>query len=139
MNSRPWLDYDTRAEYRDRNPTCELIRLFWPRAHLQGFVPGSGWIDYDLPGEVNHIWSNGQRPDVVPNLITVCRPVHDWFHSHLPQGRMLCLLAKLRKGEFDVSVIHAVSGKWPIGWVDTLQFTGWMEQRRQEFLAEARA
>lgn len=139
MNSRPWLNVSVRFEYLAANPTCELTRLFVPSAHGQAFIPGGpGWIDWDRPGEVNHIWSNHQRPDVETNLITLCRPVHLWFHAHLPEGRVLCLLAKVRKGEFDADVMHEVSGKHVLGWAEGLKFSGWLEQRRQELLREAK-
>lgn len=74
--------------------------------------------------DVNHIWSIGRRPDFRSNLISLTYPAHRWFHDHLPLGRLLCVLAKLRKQsafgdplEFDLAEINAAAGKSVTGWM----------------------
>ena len=58
------------------------------------------------------------RPDYRSNLIRLTNENHETFHRHLPEGRVLCLLAKVKKAralkrpeEFVIEELETACGK----------------------------
>ncbi len=97
QNSRPHLNAELRAAYL-------LIYDYdeW-RFHLGLSIDRNGNMLIERPGmkiegteqnpiDPNHLWSLGSRPDFEANLISIPRYSHDWFHRHLPEGRVVSVL-----------------------------------------------
>ena len=101
---------DLRRDYASQFPRCELCPTI---NKLVGFR-----CNGERGVEAHHVvGGTGGRWDVVPNLIMVCRPVHDWGHKHPREFRIACLAVKLAKNEFDRDVMKQVSGVFMDGWL----------------------
>src|SRR3990167_2234867 len=104
MNSKPHCNEALRDEYRRNHPTCELYAMLKDHAdvnHCGVFVP-LRMLSPEMSIELNHIFSDNQRYDYVPNLISLGWVLHrPLFHQNLPLGRCLCLMAKYLKGGDD--------------------------------------
>ena len=96
----------------------------------------------DMPDELNHLFTNPRR-DLIPLVIRLTKIDHDWFHDHIDAGRVLCMVAKFRKGEADVALWSVAAGSKdkprPIhSWVESLDFTApedrWLLRYRDELL-----
>lgn len=140
MNSRPHLNVSLRDSYRDANPRCELYALLKNHLVVNHWcvkVPLSR-INPDAAIEVNHIFSNGQRPDIWPNLISVSWQVHKWFHANLQEGRCVCLIAKYLKGgrDWDLEELREASGKNPLCYLDIELPWPDIERLRQQIVRE---
>ncbi|CAB4177814.1 hypothetical protein UFOVP1004_6 [uncultured Caudovirales phage] len=85
------------TDYAKANPLCELTgqRAF----------------------HTHHIWGGKQRLDLLSNLIRLSVSAHELCHSEVVRGRCLCMLAKLAKGEFDLSELDAAAGQSVSAWI----------------------
>jgi hypothetical protein len=121
-NSRPQEDKALFAEYKERNPLCELLPL------LNAFN-GPEWKQFEKnlgrivpePIQGHHIVHIGNRPDVRSNLIALCTPAHGFCHKHPVEGRIACWYVKEEKGELDVFEISKACGVNVLGWLETRQ------------------
>lgn len=102
--------------YKSERDRCELC----PILDAMGFK--RTWDCYGL--EVNHIWSMNRRPNVWPNLCSLCVESHRWFHRELVPGRVGCLYVKwlaseYRREDWWPEVMDLVSGKIVRGWLES--------------------
>jgi len=124
-NSRQWEDLSLRFNYREDNPLCEL------GAALRGTV----WCQ--IGGEVHHVVGNfGQRCDLMSNLISACRPCHDWCHENDRDARLICAAIKIKKDELDVEEWKTASGKVLAGYAENATPTHPAAVAAREFLLE---
>lgn len=86
------------SDYAKDNPLCELTGQ--PAHH------------------VHHIWGGKQRLDLRSNLIRLSASAHDLCHSEIVRGRCVCMMAKLAKGEFDISELDAAAGQSVMAWIE---------------------
>jgi len=126
-NSRPHENRDLRAAY--------LTLYYYDEWRFElgvVVIGGKLWTEesgkYVDACDPNHIFSLNQRPDFEANLISLTRESHDWFHAHLREGRVLCVLSKLKKSErrgevFDIEAINKAAGKSVLGTIDGYEFT----------------
>lgn len=116
-NSRHWQDETFRREYLAAQTGCELIHLFPGRPEVAE-IPDGKAISYMVrnlmpASDPHHLCggANGSRRwDVLTNLVGVCRPVHEWVERYRPEGMVLCIKAKMKKGEYDEDVMKMVLG-----------------------------
>lgn len=89
--------------YRMENPLCELWDVLegenWRRI-LHAYTRGLPAIREDFEVVVHHIWGGPHRWDILPNIIAVSQPAHDFCHKYPDLGRVACMWAKADKGEF---------------------------------------
>ncbi len=128
-NSRKHEDIQLRRDYATLNTVDEWeyqlrVRIYHG-AIIEGFVGPCQAAE-----EINHVYSNPRR-DVWSNLIALTRESHQWFHSHLREGRVLCILAKLEKqralGTLDECVIADLDlccGRHVVGVLGNYDFAG---------------
>lgn len=104
-------DPELRGKYLWDNPTCELIGLL----DVAGY---DDWTPHECRGVDPHHIIGGYigRHDAVCNLISVCRSCHDWV-QHKNEGLVLCLYAKMKKGELDFGELSIYKGKNVREWV----------------------
>ena len=115
---------------------CELYN------HLEGDswdkqLKAWGYPSHEsLDVEPHHIFGGGNRWDIVPNIIAISRPVHDWGHRKNPHAlRVAAIWAKLRKGEFDRDLMRACLGFDPIGKIETYDLQeDWLLDLRMDVL-----
>lgn len=135
-NSRPHEDVELRRAYKAQNDKCELAPIL-VGARIESFDKiWKAWNEpkpADTPLDPNHIFSMGSRPDVWSNLISVCRPVHDWFHKHLVEGRIACLYVKaVLKDEVDLAELDAVFGQSVLAWLSRQTVCAYFDRLRLE-------
>lgn len=137
MSKPPKHNDELVIAYKLENPTCEL----WH--HLDGaswdkmrgaWRRGKRRRPDDLPVDHHHIFGgHAHRWDIWPNLICVCRPVHDWLHKHPLHGKIACLWVKMTKEELDVDLLKECLGFNPIGRMASWNVTEeWVELMRQQ-------
>ncbi len=110
-----------RINYKYDNPEDEWVK------HLS-FRPSAAPKDdmrWRLPNELNHIFTN-PRIDKTPLVITNDKVNHDFFHEHIHEGRVLCLLVKCRKREDDLDLWDRCFGSFSkpksvLGWLECLE------------------
>jgi hypothetical protein len=146
LRSRRRAVADTLADYRAENPRCELVamlthldppgwsefRRVWSQARIHG-VPAWDVLD------PHHVYGKQFRnPDVPWNLVTACRPAHE-FVQGTRVGRLVCVLVKEAKvpSEFPRQVIFGAIGRDPVGLIcNDLEdgiFTGRCEAAARDF------
>lgn len=103
-NSRNHENKALIAEYRAANPLCELHRF--------PLVPGGR-----LGVEINHLFSQRKRWDLISNIIHLSVPAHRWFHDFPIDGRVMCLWVKALKHEIAEYEIKQASGMFLAGWL----------------------
>lgn len=139
MNSNKHVNETLRGEYRESHPHDELaFELGITFKDNLGFVPM--WIEFKIPGvETNHLNTN-PRWDLWSNLIKLSAPAHRWFHAHLNEGRILCLLAKAEKSkrlgdsrDFNLDEL-AICRPNLAGWVESVELEAFVEPYRNRLL-----
>ncbi len=136
----PHRDKTIRQEYADLHWMDEISYWLGLDVDDDGII--EGWPGTFIGGtEVNHLWSVGRRPDCWSNLIKLAAPAHSWFHKHLPEGRVMCLLSKARKSaklgdprDLNIAELDLAAGKHVIGVVESYRFTDSMMVGLQEEL-----
>lgn len=125
-NHHPETDAAAVQAYRDSVfydellpyfPVCGLGRSMLPRKTI-----GDDWPSFSTHGtdafHIHHIWATGrQRWDRRWNLVHICKPVHDWCHSHPIDGRVIAMRRKLDAGQWDEADAFACLGMKPLGWI----------------------
>lgn len=136
-NSRPHEDVELRRRYMEENPECELTPILMGCGLASWGVHSKAWGDVGFAIlDPNHIFSMGSRPDVWSNLIALCRPVHDWFHANLVEGRICCLWRKVFNPRFDVAEISEAAGQSVLGWLENHPVEeAFVDQLRREAVA----
>ncbi len=125
-NARPWEDLELRNQYRNRFPYCEVVRLF-PRANIKerqipypnGFVLQPMYQDGH---DIHHVTGGllgTPRWDLDTNLIHLCRDAHVWVERFTFDGLVLCVTAKLTKGDWDWEKINEITRMNVRGFLDT--------------------
>lgn len=131
-----------------RNP--ELRRVYMMEQEHTGcelfhHLDGDGWDQIRnahgnpkwgrLSLQCHHIYGGPRRWDVIPNIIAVSQPAHDYCHKFPNNGRIACLWVKCRKGEFDRELMRTVCGFDVIGRIDSYVITEeWVWQMRLDIL-----
>jgi hypothetical protein len=115
-NSKPWESLPFRAKYKREHPWCELAQLF-PRdgnmARLPTFTGGT-WIsaNHSTATDAHHLAScvlGTPRWDIPTNLISACRPAHEWAERYAADGLALCLFVKLKSGDLNVAELSRIT------------------------------
>lgn len=132
-NSRPREDMDFRTEYRNRdeNEADEILSLFpageapFPFGKMQFKAIPLDENDNTLnvlarqdANQIHHIFGP-QRWDKLWNIIHLGVDTHRFCERFTTDGAVLCVTAKLRKGEFDIAEAREHLGYDPIGWLST--------------------
>lgn len=63
------------------------------------------------------------RLDVLSNLLAVSRPAHDWLEENKTAGRVVAVMIKVRKNEFDPREMWKASGMYINGWLARAEVT----------------
>mgnify|MGYP002625875038 CR=1 FL=1 len=118
-------------KYRKSNPRCELRNIL----NVRGF---GYWLDHDWrPIDIHHIASGvGRRVDSTSNIISLCRPCHEWV-QHRHDGLVLCLYIKKRKGELSWRELSSIRGRDLCGVVEIAPVEDWVEKYREVLLQDA--
>ena len=139
MKSNRHANVMLRRAYADATSFDEIafeLGLTWTDS--LGMVPM--WVGYQTPGhEINHLNTN-PRWDLWSNLIRLSWITHRWFHAHLNEGRILCLLAKAEKcrrlgdpREFDLGELEICRPNLA-GWVESVELEPLIEPYRERLL-----
>jgi hypothetical protein len=128
---------DLTDAYLQENSYCELHEHLqgrqWDRTRREW---GNKPID-DMRVEPHHIFRGIHRWDILPNVIAVCRPTHDYLTDkpYSMNGNVLAMWVKQEKGELDVDLMRECFGQCPMAmmerWVLTEQ---WAKDLRERVL-----
>lgn len=102
-NSRPLENIPLRRAYLVDHPWCEF-KTWFPQ-HFN---------DPDAI-EVHHVHSARSRADLITNFIAISRDAHEWVERYKTDGRVLAVLIKVYKSEFDPDEFKAASGMYIAG------------------------
>lgn len=112
-NSRSWERLPFRREYRAKNDRCEVLPLLIAYGLELQMFGGKHCLEGTV-FDIHHLFRGGgrQRPDLLSNLITLCRPVHalDDDKNFRTDLRVICMFAKMLKGELDAVEINKAAG-----------------------------
>lgn len=91
-NKKPFQDATMQAAYRQANVRCELTP--WFKVHFPEWKIVLPQLD------LHHLRRPG-KVDVWPNMIRVCRSIHDMDEVHPDEMLVVCLWHKWRKQGLD--------------------------------------
>lgn len=131
-------DSELIAAYLLENSYCELHEHMqgpaWDRTRKQW---GNKRID-DMQVEPHHIFRGIHRWDIEPNVIAVCRPVHDYLTDkrYSMNANVLAVWCKIEKGEWDVELMKkCFGGMCPMAAMERWTLTEkWAIELRNELL-----
>jgi hypothetical protein len=127
----PKRNKDLTDAYRLENSYCELYHHLegrqWDRTKHEWKRLGFYNPD-DMVVEIHHIFPGIHRWDVLPNIISVCRPAHDYCTSKTygANGNVLALWVKSEKGELEDSHIEQMTacfGRCPMSIMEQWKLT----------------
>jgi hypothetical protein len=134
---------DLLDEYRENNPVCELYRGLqgrnWTRTVSQWRGLGFTGPDSCIV-EIHHIFPGIHRWDLLPNIISVCRPAHDYVTDkpYSQNGNVLALWVKSEKGELEdehIEQMTACFGMNPMALMERWKLTEqWAIDTRDKLL-----
>lgn len=131
MNSQPLNNDQLYAEYKDA--CAGVCEIGW---HIgvavrdgKPMMPAEN-VELRDDLQTHHIFSLSRRPDRISNLIVLTARTHELVQSIEPQkGRLLCILAKLRKraatgnpDELNVAELDLCAGKYSTGVIEFMSF-----------------
>ena len=127
MNSKHFEDLTARYAYKDANHYCEIAELFPVVGRRQYRIPHAGGgttVGRDIPANELHHISGGilgtPRYDITTNMIHLCKHAHDFCETYTADGFVLCMKAKLAKGEWDKEQMREIMRVSSVkGWLST--------------------
>lgn len=134
-NSRKWEDLELQQQYRDEYPLCELWTVL---SEVAPEMLSKSLLRLNVTppaDDIHHIFHK-TRLDVRPNLVRLCRGIHELDADHKKRDafRVACLWVKLGKSmhvpeEFDIAELNKAYGATRPGAQPVL---AWLEKRTFE-------
>jgi hypothetical protein len=133
LKPRPLDDANAYEAYKNRfGWHCEIGYYVGPVITPSGklFMMWPNLIHGENRLQRHHVWSLNRRPDLRSAIIVLEESMHNYCHAHPPEGRVLSVLAKLRKrdrlnemAEFTLDEINTAAGKRVCGVIEGYAFS----------------